>query len=362
MKPFLSIIVPVYKIEETYLRNCLDSLANQGREDYQVILVDDGSPDHCGEICEEYASGNPLFKVIHQENQGVSVARNNGIELVDTQWMTFVDPDDWIESDFVTTLYELKEKNADIAMFNYYQEFERKTIENHLPIKDGYLTDDWMDIMRISTFHVPKINGRYYQYEYGVLWNKLYRTDLIIKNHIRFIPEARKGQDALFNTVAYQYAKSIYYTCKVLYHYRYLQASVTNRFNENIVYYNEISFAEQERILRKFHLSEKYWIAYYSHVLTRFYSYFRLYYFNPKNHMKWKEKKRAINGLIKKEPYIIALKKYDKDVLSLTQNIFIFFLKKRMYFVIWLLVKSYQRSKKIKGEVLRKGTYRNEEN
>lgn len=352
MRPFLSIITPVYKIKETYLRKCLDSLKNQGRTDYCIILVDDGSPDHCGEICDEYAAENPLFKVLHQDNKGVSVARNCGIDIVDTPWLTFVDPDDWVEPNFVTILAELKDKNADIAMYNYYQEFERKTKKNSLPIQEGFLSNEWREKVRISTFHFPKIDGKYFLYEYGVLWNKLYRTELIRKNNIRFIPDARKGQDELFNTVAYQCAERIYYTNEVLYHYRYLQSSITNRFNDKIVYYNEVSFAEKERILREFHLSQKYWEAYYSHVLTRFYSYLRLYYFHHQNHMNWKEKEDALNTLLDQEPYTTALKQYNGEMLSEKQKIFIFFLQKRLYFILWLLVKSNQKLKVWKKERL----------
>lgn len=352
MEPFLSIIVPVFQIEEIYLRKCLDSLKNQGRSDYRVILVDDGSPDNCGKICDEYATENSLFKVIHQNNQGVSVARNRGIDIVDTPWLTFVDPDDWVESDFVTILAGLKDKNADIAMYNYYQEFERKTKKNSLPIQEGFLSNEWREKVRISTFHFPKIGGKYFLYEYGVLWNKLYRTELIKRNNIRFVPEARKGQDELFNTIAYQCAEQIYYINKALYHYRYLQSSITNRFNDKIVYYNEVSFAEKERILRKFHLSQKYWEAYYSHVLTRLYSYLRLYYFHHQNHMSWKEKKNALNTLLDKEPYATALKRYNEEMLSGKQKVFIFFLQKRLYFMLWILVKSNQQLKILKKEKL----------
>lgn len=352
MSPFLSIIVPVYKIKEVYLKRCLNSLGNQNRKDYCVIIIDDGSPDKCGEICDTYVANSSLFKVIHQENCGVSVARNRGIDMVTTPWLTFVDPDDWVEPDFVTTLAELKDNNADIVMYNCYQEFERKTIKNSLPIPNGYLTDDWLEKVRISTFHYPKINGKYHLYEYGALWNKLYRTDLIMKHHIRFIPEAHKGQDELFNAVAYQCAKNIYYFNKRLYHYRCSQSSISNRFNDKIICYNEISFREKKRILQNFHLSKKYWEAYYSHVLITFHSYLRLYYFHSKNIMSWNEKKIAVNTLLRKEPYLTALKQSHLSLLSLKQQIFVFFLRHRMYFMLWILVRGNRRLKVMIGKEL----------
>ena len=105
MKPFLSIIVPVYKIKEVYLRECLESLLSQEMKEFRIIIVDDGSPDKCGEICDEYAKKDNRVTVIHQENAGVSVARNAGIKETDTEWLTFVDPDDWVEPNHVATLY-----------------------------------------------------------------------------------------------------------------------------------------------------------------------------------------------------------------------------------------------------------------
>lgn len=94
MTPFLSIIIPIYKIKESYLRECLDSLLAQDMRDFQIIAVDDGSPDQSGDICDEYAQKDERVIVIHQENAGVSVARNAGIKAATTEWITFVDPDD----------------------------------------------------------------------------------------------------------------------------------------------------------------------------------------------------------------------------------------------------------------------------
>lgn len=110
MTPFLSIIIPIYKIKESYLRECFDSLLAQDMKDFQIIAVDDGSPDQSGDICDEYAQKDERVIVIHQENAGVSVARNAGIKAASTEWITFVDPDDWVESNHVSTLYNAQKK------------------------------------------------------------------------------------------------------------------------------------------------------------------------------------------------------------------------------------------------------------
>ena len=115
-EPKISVIVPVYKVEP-YLRKCLDSIINQTYRNLQIILVDDGSPDNCGAICDEYASKDSRIEVIHQENGGVSAARNAGLKLAAGDYIGWVDSDDWIEPDMYAYMLENMQKyEADIAV------------------------------------------------------------------------------------------------------------------------------------------------------------------------------------------------------------------------------------------------------
>lgn len=105
----ISVVVPVYKVE-TFLNRCVDSILSQSFQDFELILVDDGSPDNCGRICEDYADRDSRIHVIHQKNGGLSAARNTGIDWAfahsDSQWIAFVDSDDWVHPDFLRLLYE----------------------------------------------------------------------------------------------------------------------------------------------------------------------------------------------------------------------------------------------------------------
>lgn len=117
----LSVVVPIYKVE-TYLCKCVDSLLNQGllKEEYEIILVDDGSPDGCPAICDEYANAHDNVKVIHRANGGLSAARNSGIEVAQGKYVQFVDSDDYLEPNVLKTLVEKMEvDNLDILRFNY---------------------------------------------------------------------------------------------------------------------------------------------------------------------------------------------------------------------------------------------------
>jgi len=128
-EPKISVIVPVYNVEP-YLRKCLDSIVNQTYRNLEIILVDDGSPDHCGAICDEYAEKDSRIVVIHKENGGVSSARNAGLAAVTGEWIGWVDPDDWIEADMFSCLIEgTLEMYVDIVVCGRYEEYEGYTTE-----------------------------------------------------------------------------------------------------------------------------------------------------------------------------------------------------------------------------------------
>lgn len=117
--PKISVIIPVYKVEE-YLNRCVDSVINQTYKDFEIILVDDGSPDNCGKICDEYAARYSFVTVIHKENGGLSDARNAGLDVMRGEYVAFVDSDDYIHPEYLNILITEAEKhNADIAVCNY---------------------------------------------------------------------------------------------------------------------------------------------------------------------------------------------------------------------------------------------------
>jgi glycosyltransferase involved in cell wall biosynthesis len=127
--PVISIIVPVYKVEP-YLRRCVDSILAQTFRDFECILIDDGSPDNCPAICDEYAKKDSRIVVIHQENKGVSAARNAGLDRAQGEWIGFVDGDDWCDKGMYETLYKnARRHDADISICGLYEiqnEYERK--------------------------------------------------------------------------------------------------------------------------------------------------------------------------------------------------------------------------------------------
>lgn len=180
----ISVIIPVYKVEE-YLPRCLDSIISQTYKNLEIILVDDGSPDKCGKICDEYAERDERIRVIHKENGGVAKARNTGLDAATGDYVGFVDSDDWIEND----MYELLMKNAlsydaDISMCGERIYEEEKCVTSRKNKKTEVLD-------RTGTKKRVVVGG-----SMGLIWNKLIRRS-VLKN-IRFDIKYDCSEDLLF--------------------------------------------------------------------------------------------------------------------------------------------------------------------
>lgn len=211
--PLVSVIIPVYNVEK-YLNECLDSVVNQTYKNLEIILVNDGSTDRSGNICDEYASGDTRIKVIHKKNSGVSAARNVGIEHSNGEYITFVDSDDFIDTKAIEHLVEnAKKYNSDI------------TIGDHIVYhSNGYqVCHSAEDIMVNSSFDVKTVSAdTIYKLltQLSSACTKLYKKSLITKNHIIFPVNIKIGEDFEFLAKALINAKGIVYIDKSVYFYR----------------------------------------------------------------------------------------------------------------------------------------------
>ncbi len=348
IKNMISIIVPVYKIKEDYLRKCIESLIDQGRNDYRIILVDDGSPDNCGDICDEYAGKNHIISVIHQKNVGVSEARNNGIKATKTKWVTFVDADDWVETDYITTLYRLisgDASEADMIMFDYIREYLDFQAKEHLKVEEGFLDKKQLDIVHKAPFYKLVQDGKFNPYTVIGLWDKVYRTEFLRRNNIWFIPEAKKGQDRLFNADVLNATDKIFYLNKTLYHYRCWGESRTNRYDPNIINFTLIEISELRNQMVKHGLTGIVEDYINCRTCTRLYSCMRLYYFNDLNPDGKKERIEKVKNLVNSMPYKESLKHVKLSLLSADEKIFVICLKLRLYWLVYLMVKIKSRNK-----------------
>lgn len=227
----ISIVVPVYNSGK-YLDRCLKSIINQTYSNIEILLIDDGSTDNSLEICNQFAIKDKRIKVFHKENNGVSAARNDGIDYSTGDYIAFVDSDDYLELDMYDRMMKINDKfDCDIIMCDCYKESSlNKEIFSH-NIRSGYydrsmLIKEYFPtlLMTNSVDYPPTISNCVC----------LFKKDVIIKNNIRYEVGIRFSEDLLFGSKYMYYANSFYYMKhECLYHYTMNQNSVTHTYYKN---------------------------------------------------------------------------------------------------------------------------------
>lgn len=220
--PLVSIIIPVYNVER-YLRRCLDSILLQTYYNLEIILVDDGSTDSSGEICDEYAEKDSRISVIHKENGGLSDARNAGIEAASADYIAFIDSDDYVEKQYVQRLAGiLLKNNADIAICGYYCGKREKFPE----IKRYHRKIQCFD----SKVMLKNWHGKYKHVETAA-WNKLYKKVLFVENNI-YYPVGYIYEDVQTTHLLVNKALKIVLTNEKLYYYYHRKDSIMQTISE----------------------------------------------------------------------------------------------------------------------------------
>lgn len=214
----VSIIIPVYNVEK-YLDECLNSVLNQTFQNIEVLLIDDGSTDTSLDICREWGRRDSRIVICHQENSGVSSARNKGIDIAKGDYILFVDADDYVDETYVQSLYE-KLDLADVVICGY-----SRVAECQRPIlldEEGFLKREDLFFHTVCTNIV-----------HGSSWNKIFRQKILRENHIRFRENIAVGEDLVFVVEYLQYCSSYYYVNRALYFYRKNKQSAMNNTYSN---------------------------------------------------------------------------------------------------------------------------------
>lgn len=218
----VSIIVPVYNVER-YLRSCVESLLAQTLREIEIVLIDDGSTDSCGAICDEYAENDARVKVIHKENSGVSSARNTGIEVATGAYIGFVDSDDRVLPHMFERMYAQAVKTHADAVRCNAEILSQDDTKVLYKAEDEYIDLAGFDFSRYFTEYVSTKRLGY------SVWTMLYDKTLIDTYHIRFFTDISIAEDAAFNLCFLCVAKSIQTIKEPFYRYYCRPASLTTR-------------------------------------------------------------------------------------------------------------------------------------
>ncbi len=224
----ISVVVPVYKVE-AYLQECIDSILAQTFNDFELILVNDGSPDSCGEICEAAAKSDARIRVLHQKNQGVTRARANGVAAAHGEFITFVDSDDTLPPQALEVLVEHADDATDIILGNAQHFSSASMLPGEIPLSEYRQ----MCVVMKSVHNAP--------------FSKLFRRSLFNEWVFDMPRELKVGEDAIMNTrLAYRAQGRIYNTGAVVYNYRTNENSVTHIFSPS---------PEMDMLLAKYRLA-----------------------------------------------------------------------------------------------------------
>lgn len=220
MYPTVSIIVPIYNAHST-IRRCIDSILHQTFTDYELLLIDDGSTDESGSICDEYAMKDPRIQVYHNPNSGVSAARNFALDHAKGEYLQFLDSDDWITTDATQQLVRTAlTYNCDLVISDFY-----RVVNERVSVK-GDIEDDTIMTQEEFVSHMMENPADFY---YGVLWNKLYRRSIVENHRLRMNQEISWCEDFLFNLEYIRYASRFYALNIPLYYYVKTKGSLVSQ-------------------------------------------------------------------------------------------------------------------------------------
>ena len=336
LTPKISVIIPVYNAEK-YLSRCIDSVLNQTCQDFELILVNDGSSDLSPKICDDYAQKDSRVKVIHKENCGVSSARNTGLEVVLGEYTTFVDSDDYIDADFFDYAYlKSQESDADIFVSGLVME---KWAQNNIVERSFYkietaknyfskeLLEDWGQKFPAICMCGPCC--------------KFYKTSIIKNNFIYFDKSLSCGEDTYFNLHVLENISKIYFSEKIFYHYRREnEFSLYSRFHKDTYEIHNKVYGKMRKLMIDLHCNiksiKKFENYYFCLMLGGIHEYFRFYNQNTKDDKLNLIKKIALDKNVQKNR-VLNITGYKNKILFLL-------LKFRKYkAILKIFEKHYQR-------------------
>lgn len=339
MDSLISIIVPVYNTEN-YLEKCLYSLVNQTYKNIEIIIIDDGSPDNSMNIIQKFVLADNRVKVISQKNQGLSGARNTGMNNANGDYIMFIDSDDWIEIDTCEKAINASEKyNADVVFWSYIKEFSDSQKDNYLFDKTEILWSE-KNINQLSRRMVGLVGDELANPQsidnLVTAWGKLYKKSVI--GDVRFTDTKIIGtEDALFNIEVFLGINSAVYIPDLLSHYRKdNESSLTHNYKEKLVSRWKEMYSRIKILLDRNDMSREYYDALKNRICFGLIG-LGINLAEDKK-MSFKEKKKEIYNILSMNHYQIALKDLDFSYLPIQWKVFFKLAKNNnALLLLWLL-------------------------
>ena len=335
MNDLISVILPVYQIPKEILFRCLESLQAQSYECFEALVVDDGNEEPLTEYTSMFSNDDRLI-FLQQKHEGVSSARNFGLEKARGTYVCFVDPDDYIEKDYLKLLYDaIISSEADIAITDCLVDTIKGTKKNRflslsdktvLSGENKKLLSDQLLSKKLVTYYPPLIAS-------GVPWCKMFRRAFLDDDNLRFPVGMPRMQDNIFCLYAFNAARTIVYTKSFQYHYDARDGSASRRYDPMILSKFEDYFQKTEEFLELYGSPEEK-EAFGMKKLTSFHSIFGRWLFHKENTDSWKEQKEKAKALLKEEPYQSLIKRPLVRWLTCEERLYVFAMKYGMFMIL----------------------------
>lgn len=337
----VSIIIPIYKVGENFLRKCIESTISQTLEDIEIILIDDGSPDNCGQICDEYAKKDGRIIVIHQKNKGLCGARNAGVKRATGEWISFVDGDDWIESEMCETLYNYsKNDDFDVIICGITKDYKHKSCKydySKFEDKKVYENEECKYLQKEMLDHTARISSVY---------AKLIKRDILLKYNVFHNESLRQGAEGIeFNLRLFKNVKKVLFVKEHFYHYMYNPESISASHDEKNHIYVLKCFEEIKKEINEFDNKDELLEMFYNRMLYTIVATAISGYFNPENKEKFEVKKKKYMQYLKEPLIQETLEKANFKKLDKERFIIIKLIQFRCYRIISLLAKLRKKQK-----------------
>lgn len=348
MGKLLTAVVPVYKVETAFLDECFKSILAQTFSDWELIIVNDGAPDEVTSFIDSYDFGKADVKIIKQENMGVAVARNAGIDAASGKYITFIDADDTIKPDkFEGITGYAQENSLEVLMW---------AVNWNYPDHTYKFSPYTCDIPKFSQRQLEEVQykclvGTLPFYESppagtdatGSAGAKLYDLDFLRRNNLRYVPGLVKSEDMLFNLKVFDVAKSVGFLHRFYYDYRLLDSSATFRYRPSGLDIMTPVLKGIRQHLIDSDKPERFWQVYYMRCMFFYLESMDMDHLNPNNPNPFRERIRALSEDAKKEPYAEAFRKMDWEFLTFPRRIPLFLIRHGMFTMLAFFYSVYKK-------------------
>ena len=343
----LTAVIPVYKVELGYLDECFKSILAQPFKDFELIIVNDGAPEDVTSFIDGYDFHDADVRIIKQENQGVAVARNAGIDAAKGKYLTFIDADDTITNDKFEGIVSYAEENSlEVLMWAVNWNYPDHTYKFSPYTCDiPKFTDEQLEevqlkcMVGILPFYKCPPAGKDASGSAGA---KLYNIDFLRNNGLKYTPGLKKSEDMLFNLKVFNVARSVGFLKRFYYEYRILETSATFGYRENGIDVMTPVLNGIREHLEAAGKSELFYQVYYMRCMFFYLESMDMDYLNPNNPKPLRARIKELALKSSEEPYATAFKNLSGEHLTFARKIPLFLIRHRMFGMLALFYKTYK--------------------